>query len=360
MLPNRRAFSQLYSPLKSKKTSYDWDSDRTGDKPPTHDPSPTFRSPSHQYQEPTAELGSSDKSDYRNEIDKLYGTGEAMNRFQEHVKNVPQQGDYSPGVMGRIFAGIAGGSEGYLRGAGAGIKVARTMMDEPYHRAVEEYSLKGQGLKAAADIEQDRDAKRVGYLNQLRQFDKDAYDAEIKGEQVKNARVTVAAQALQASTASRLAELTSKRDVATDERARKTLDNEIQKTKDALASQQAASRDRQSQTKAFQERTEMMGKRPHGSTSVKIISPQSQLQSEIDSAQELLNEPEFASMKSFVTVHKDRVEINEKPNDGWFSDSTPDKKLMQKFRDELDKRKKKRMNMILSASSDEDIIDLDS
>ena len=337
------------------------------------------RLPGSKYQDPNAEKGA---ADYRSEIDKLYGTGEAMEKFYSHVQNTPRPEDYGPGILGRITAGLAGASSGYFGGAGQGIGVAQKVLRRPYEQAVEQYELKGQGLKAAADIEQARDAKRVAYFKELREFDKDAYDRLYKEAQVENQRITADARAAQAETSAKLADLTQRRDEATDDRERKKLSAEIEKTKGDLKLRQQAEDTRLRGVKAFEARTgvtERLGndRNKRLSTGTKprevVISPQAQNAAEVSAAGDLLNQEEFKWLKDqgIVTVNKDYIDIagRKKTAGGWFGTekeynlSPEDKIVLERFRSELEKEKKKKLSQTIKlnmpGSDDEIDFDLD-
>ena len=315
-----------------------------------------------EYQDPEAEQGA---GDYRSEIDKLYGTGEAMNKFYEHVQNVPQREDYQPGIFGKIVAGLAGTSAGWQGGAGAGIKTAQSVIRRPYEQAVEEYEMKGQGLKQAADIEQARDAKRVAYLESLRKFDKDAYDRELANTKVNLEAKRTAATQQQAETAAALAKLTEARDKAVDDRERKRIDAQIAQQTANLKIQQQNANTLSARAKSYGTFVEKYGKGQKKQT-VKFASPQAMRTAEIDSAQELLNDPKYTTLKPFVNVQSDGVIIDNSGTAGWFGSNVgankPDADLMKKFKEEWEKKKSNRLNTILGNKAndeDDDVIDLD-
>jgi len=330
-----------------------------------YEPISSTRPKRARYQDPNAERGA---ADYRSEIDKLYGTGEAMEKFYSHVQNVPRQEDYGPGILGRITAGLAGVSSGWQQGAGAGIKTSQAVLRRPYEQAVEEYEMKGQGLKAAADIEQARDAKRVQYFETLRKFDKDEYDRLNEEAKIENARITAEARAAQAQTAARIADLTAARDKATDERERQKISAEIKKAENDLAVRQEANKIREHGVRAFEGRSGVMervgmdrNKRIGGGSKPRevVISPQAQRTAEIDATQAVLNSGEYESLRPFVDIKKDYVDIKS-AIDGWFSNSNADPELLKKFKNAVEQEKKKKLNLIIQLNKgDDDIIDLD-
>lgn len=107
-----------------------------------------------------------DFSSYRRSLDELYGEGPALKQYQDYLTKAPVREQYQPSKLRRIGAAIAGGLTG-LSDPRAGIAVARQTVDAPYRDAVEDWQMKGAGLRAAADIEAQRDAKRQGYFKAI-------------------------------------------------------------------------------------------------------------------------------------------------------------------------------------------------
>jgi hypothetical protein len=80
--------------------------------------------------------------------------GEAEKRYSDFLsKGAPSREDYRPGKLDRLSAILGGASEGYQRGAGAGIKTAREVLERPYEQGLRDYETKAKTLGEAARIE---------------------------------------------------------------------------------------------------------------------------------------------------------------------------------------------------------------
>jgi len=99
-------------------------------------------------------------------IDDLYQPQmEMQNLFAESARNSPQRNQYQPDLMRKIGAALAnlgsggpagmwgGNPVGYKSNISGGLAAQRSIQDEPYDRAVEDYKLKIDPLRAAADDE---------------------------------------------------------------------------------------------------------------------------------------------------------------------------------------------------------------
>jgi hypothetical protein len=80
--------------------------------------------------------------------------GEAEKRYSDFLsKGAPSREDYRPGKLDRLSAILGGASEGYQRGAGAGIKTARDVLERPYEQGLRDYETKAKTLAESARIE---------------------------------------------------------------------------------------------------------------------------------------------------------------------------------------------------------------
>jgi len=78
--------------------------------------------------------------------------GPATSRYQQFLdQGLPEQG--KPSKVNRLAAILGGASEGYFRGAGAGVRTARSILDEPRERQLREYERKAKVLEGAAALE---------------------------------------------------------------------------------------------------------------------------------------------------------------------------------------------------------------
>lgn len=80
---------------------------------------------------------------------------EALKAYGEHAMNVPQRGDFKNSFLEKLAAGLVGASEGLNRGAGAGMRAGREILDRNYLNAMRDYASQSQALKTQADIEQE-------------------------------------------------------------------------------------------------------------------------------------------------------------------------------------------------------------
>ena len=77
----------------------------------------------------------------------------AMDRYNEHLSSMPRREDNQLGLVGKILAGVAGGSAGISGGAGAGFNTTQGLLDSRYNRALDDYDQSGQNLGQLADSE---------------------------------------------------------------------------------------------------------------------------------------------------------------------------------------------------------------
>ena len=74
-----------------------------------------------------------------------------LDAYSEYLKTMPQRGNNT--LMQKIIAALGGASAGYKGGAGAGMETAQQYLDLPYRKSMEEWMIKGQGMKDAATLE---------------------------------------------------------------------------------------------------------------------------------------------------------------------------------------------------------------
>lgn len=74
-----------------------------------------------------------------------------LDAYSQYLNSMPQRGKNS--VLEKIVAALAGASSGYFRGAGEGLKTTQEFLEYPYQKALNDWMLKGQGLKDAATLE---------------------------------------------------------------------------------------------------------------------------------------------------------------------------------------------------------------
>jgi hypothetical protein len=106
--------------------------------------------------------------------------GPATKDYLKHIQSAPTHEQYSPSIWHRLSAGLVGGVTGGQQGAAAGYKTAQGVLETPYQRAVQDYELKGQGLEAAAKIEEATNRTRQAYQKAAWDQEEADKDREVK------------------------------------------------------------------------------------------------------------------------------------------------------------------------------------
>lgn len=99
----------------------------------------------------------------------------------------PEQKDFQPGKMNRLSAILGGASEGYFKGAGAGIKTAKEVLGDPYKQAMNKYALTGKNLEQGAEIE----SKNLG---RAASFARTAGNMDTADKKAENEKLKIEAQ----------------------------------------------------------------------------------------------------------------------------------------------------------------------
>lgn len=99
-----------------------------------------------------APVSSEPKSLMSDYLTRMMEPSEDQRKLLEHIRATPKEADFKPGKMNRLAAILSGVSEGWQRGAGAGVGIASDILQQPYERALRRHEIEGRGLKAAADI----------------------------------------------------------------------------------------------------------------------------------------------------------------------------------------------------------------
>lgn len=121
-------------------------------------------------------------SAYLRRMNEVMGQAQpAMQRYTEHLANIPQRDNYKPNIWTKIAAALAGVSAGIRGGAGEGIKVGQATRMLPWQEAYDDWENQTQGLGAAATMEQ---AKMKQILDDLQKME----DARIKQENTNVAK----------------------------------------------------------------------------------------------------------------------------------------------------------------------------
>lgn len=94
--------------------------------------------------------------------------GPANQKFKDFLDSAePNKDEYKPGKLTRLSAILAGVSDGYHRGGGAGFKSANNILDSDYDEAMGRYNNQGKKLEAAAGLEEKDMGRRVGILKDI-------------------------------------------------------------------------------------------------------------------------------------------------------------------------------------------------
>src|SRR5260221_1675955 len=100
--------------------------------------------------------------------------GPASKAYSDFLaKGVPTPDQYPPGKINRLSAILGGASEGWQRGAGAGIRTAQEILDSPYQKAIAAHKLRGGMLEKGAEVE----SKDLGRAASFAKSATTAYDA---------------------------------------------------------------------------------------------------------------------------------------------------------------------------------------
>lgn len=103
------------------------------------------------------------------------GRQSARERYMDLVSNMPGKDGYEAGIWRKILGGIAGASEGWRDGAGAGLATSQAFVNEPRDRAMAEWQTQLNELEPLMEAEskeainQERireDARRTNLINQ--------------------------------------------------------------------------------------------------------------------------------------------------------------------------------------------------
>ena len=114
----------------------------------------------------------------------------ALDKYSAHLSNAPNREDNQLSLVGKILAGVAGGSAGLTGGVGAGYSTTKGLLDSRYDRAVDDYERSGKGLGLLADAESmnlDRDSKlSIEMMRQQRAGREEDRKGRLTDAQVKN------------------------------------------------------------------------------------------------------------------------------------------------------------------------------
>lgn len=91
-------------------------------------------------------------------------SGPAGQRLNAYLgKGTPQEKDFPVTKTNRLAAILGGASEGYQRGATAGVRLAKGIMDEPYQKGMQRYQMEGKNLETAAALEDKEMGRKASF-----------------------------------------------------------------------------------------------------------------------------------------------------------------------------------------------------
>jgi hypothetical protein len=100
-----------------------------------------------------------DRQKYLEETQALRKDRPRRSAYEEAVSTPPKAEEYNPSKWRRLAAILGGAAGGYAEGPGAGIATARTIIDQPYNRVMNDYERRIAGLREQAGAEaEDLDA----------------------------------------------------------------------------------------------------------------------------------------------------------------------------------------------------------
>lgn len=137
-----------------------------------------------------------------------------FNKFEDMIGQMPNRADYAPSKTRSILAAIAGlgsgGAQGILGGqpigyaanVPEGLKVQRAITDEPYNKALTDWSDKIDPLSKIAQMESSRNinnrATGIGVLQRKQADDKLAHTVEVDADKTRQADEKIAIQSARA------------------------------------------------------------------------------------------------------------------------------------------------------------------
>jgi hypothetical protein len=186
-------------------------------------------------------------------MDLMSEPDEAQDKFDSYLAEQPTEDQYRPSKKRRVGAALAGFGVG-LTNPIAGIKIGQDIADEPYNRAVSDWTRKGKPLALAANQEQKGKTTRI---NMLKDYITAEHQANVEDYQAHN----IAADNLRADLA--LAATNEERAAA----QRRYEETERRLTAEAAQRQTDRSADNERADRALRETTAQHAwERSHGDT----------------------------------------------------------------------------------------------
>lgn len=105
--------------------------------------------------------------------------GPANSKYRQFLDNELPTRD-KPTKMNKLAAVLGGVSEGYFKGAGAGMRVFDETIEEPYRRKVNDFALKEKALQRAAALEDKETGRKASFARSAVQAIRDEELAEYR------------------------------------------------------------------------------------------------------------------------------------------------------------------------------------
>jgi hypothetical protein len=128
-----------------------------------------------------------DDERYYDDISNMMSNvGPGIKAYRDFLTQMPNREDYQPGKWDRAAAALSGLAAG-MRDPEKGVRVASSIRDAPYQEAMQDYAVKGSGLKERADMEQEELNSKLRALQNARALGLkyDEYDLKRREAQAK-------------------------------------------------------------------------------------------------------------------------------------------------------------------------------
>jgi hypothetical protein len=111
--------------------------------------------------------------------------GQATSAYREHVGNIPNPQDYAPSKWRRLGGALAAAGAAYNRNPNAG-EIGASIRDAPLRGAVQNWQMKGAGLKEQADLEAQDITGQIKYIQAIRQQENEdrKYRLEVGNQEI--------------------------------------------------------------------------------------------------------------------------------------------------------------------------------
>lgn len=109
--------------------------------------------------------------------------GPANTRYRKFLEEEMPKRE-PPSKMNRLAAILGGASEGYFRGANAGMETTQKALDAPYEDKLRDYTIKSKALQGAAAIEDKTLGRRASFARTAATMARDEANAKIASDRI--------------------------------------------------------------------------------------------------------------------------------------------------------------------------------